>query len=59
MENTFKQELARHIEILNLLSMGEDDYYQYKEMLKVIVEMTKELNHEVIDNEKGSRTWNK
>ena len=51
MENTFEKELMKHIEFLNLLSMSEDDDYQYKEMLKVIVEMTKELNHEVFDNE--------
>lgn len=41
---TFDQELLEHIEFLNLLAMSEDDEYQYKEMIKVIVEMTKELN---------------
>ena len=48
---TFDQELLEHIEFLNLLAMSEDDDYQYKEMIKMIVEMTKELNHEVTKDE--------
>lgn len=48
---TFEQELMEHIEFLNLLAMSEDDEYQYKEMIKMIVEMTKELNHEGEENE--------
>lgn len=51
MENTFEQELIKHIEFLNLLAMSEDDDYEYNEMIKLIVEMTKELNHEVIKDE--------
>ena len=41
---TFDQELLEHIEFLNLLAMSEDDEYQYKEMIKMITEMVKELN---------------
>lgn len=51
MEETFEKELMNHIEFLNLLAMSEDDDYEYKEMIKLIVEMTKELNHEVIKDE--------
>lgn len=48
---TFDQELLEHIEFLNLLAMSEDDDYEKKQMMKLIVEMTKELNHEVVKDE--------
>lgn len=47
---TFEQELMEHIEILNLLAMNEDDEFEAKQMRKMIVELTKEVN-EVTKNE--------